>query len=58
MAKNRRKVYGEEETDRGAEARPCAVCGCRHFDAYEKDAETGKVRKRICRNCGAVVAAT
>lgn len=58
MAKNKRKVYGEEETDPGAEVRPCAVCGCRHFDVYRKDAETGKVRKRICRNCGAVVAAT
>ena len=57
MAKNKRKVYGMDETGKEEEIRPCAACGCRHFDVYRKDAETGKVRKRICRNCVAVVAA-
>ena len=57
MAKNKRKVYGEDETGKAAEVRPCAACGCSHFDVYRKDA-TGKVLKRICRNCGTVVAAT
>ena len=57
MAKNKRKVYGEDETGKAAEVRPCAVCGCCHFDVYRKDA-TGKVLKRICRNCGTVVAVT
>ena len=57
MAKNKRKVYGEDETGKDTEAKPCAVCACRHFDVYRKDA-TGKVWKRICRNCGTVVAAT
>ena len=57
MAKNKRKVYGEDETGKAAEVRPCAACGCRHFDVYRKDA-TGKVLKRICWNCGTVVAAT
>ena len=57
MAKNRRKVYGENEAGEAGEVRPCAACGCRHFDVYRKDV-TGKVLKRICRNCGTVVAAT
>ena len=57
MAKNRRKVYGEDEATRDAETKPCHVCGCRHFEVYRRDAETGKVEKRICRNCGTVVAA-
>ena len=56
MAKNKRKVYGMDETGKEEETRPCAACGCRHFDVYRKDV-TGKVRQRICRNCGTVVAA-
>lgn len=58
MARNKRKVYGEDETGKAGEIGPCAVCGCRHFDVYQKDAATGKVQKRICRNCGTVVAVT
>ena len=57
MAKNKRKVYGEDETGEAGEARPCAVCHCRHFDVYQKNAATGKVLKRRCRNCGTVIAA-
>ncbi len=56
MARNKRKVYGEDETGKAGEIGPCAVCGCRHFDVYRKDA-TGKVLKRICRNCGTAIAA-
>ena len=54
MGKNKRRSYEEYATDGKAEAKACAVCGCRHFDVYRKDA-TGKVLKRICRNCGTVV---
>lgn len=57
MAKNKRKVYQKEEVAKTAKERSCAACGCRHFDVYSKDV-TGKVLKRICRNCGTVVVAT
>ena len=55
MARNKRKVYGEDDSGKAGESRPCVSCGCRHLDIYERDAVTGKVRKRICRNCGAIV---
>ena len=58
MGKNKRRSYEEFLTDsKSEEVKPCAVCGCRHFDVYRKDV-TGKVLKRICQNCGTVVAAT
>jgi hypothetical protein len=55
MARNKRKVYGEDDSGKAGESWPCVSCGCRHLDIYERDAVTGKVRKRICRNCGAIV---
>ena len=59
MAKNKRKTYGENETGgEEADVKPCAECGCRHFDPYRKDYATGKVLQRICRNCGTVFPAS
>ena len=62
MARNKRKVYGEEDatgetTDRDEEAKPCPACGCRHFFFFTLKAyTTGEVKKKTCRNCGTVVA--
>ena len=58
MAKNKRKIYGEDEPGKDEKAKMCAVCGCRHFYVYQRDYVTRKPTKRICRNCGTVVAAT
>lgn len=55
MGRNKRKVYGEHETDRPPEIKPCGVCGCRHFDIHGRD-EEGRAVRRICRNCGTVSA--
>ena len=55
MGRNKRKVYGEHETDRPPEIKPCGVCGCRHFDIHGRD-EKGRAVHRICRNCGTVSA--
>ena len=54
MAKNRRKVYGEEADAREpSEGIPCAECGCRHSYVVRTE-RLGEVirRTRQCRYCG------
>lgn len=55
MAKNKRKVYGADDKERGAEVSQCAVCGCRHFEVTtEKVGETVRTVRK-CRHCGAQI---
>ena len=50
MAKNQRKVYGE---DNGGEATPCPKCGCRHREEIARFDDGRNVRVTlVCRNCG------
>ena len=54
MARNRRKVYGEEVAEL-PDGIPCAECGCRH-SYVTRTVKIGEVirRTRRCRNCGRV----
>lgn len=54
MAKNKRKVYGEDvNAEELAEGIPCSDCGCRHSYVV-RTVKMGEVirRTRRCRNCG------
>lgn len=49
MARNQRKVYGEES----GEVRACPACGCAHM---MRRMETLRTETLVCRHCGQVVA--
>lgn len=54
MAKNRRKVYGEElDAAAATDGIPCTECGCRHSYVV-RTAKMDEVirRTRRCRYCG------
>ena len=54
MAKNRRRVYGEDFNDNDtARGIPCDECGCRHSYVVRTEKIGGVVRRtRQCRHCG------
>lgn len=54
MAKNRRRVYGEDFNDNDtANGIPCPDCECRHSYVVRTQKIGGMVRRtRKCRHCG------